>query len=317
MHSGRRRGGCNEARACMLDRWRRPGVSHRPPVHRIDDTLNSVCAQRLARVPRAHGACKGSGMRRAADTSVHRHSSMPDPHGSIPAQAGLAPGLSAAELASLAAHAANNISALLVAAVALADEDTGPSPPGQGHAILAAGMARLHTLSSALHLLALEPAQVTLVRAHKPPGLGQRVLDRLRDDLARESRLELGSCPPLDDLPSAVDRVTLQSLLACLVECARRRLPETRSARLTWSCARALPQGGGAPVAAAWVFAIDLGADPSAALYQPRPGITEHAVAHAAVLLQPLGVCIEAGSEDRYRLVLVSPSPSAEAVACR
>ncbi len=237
---------------------------------------------------------------------------MPDPHGSTPLQAGVSPVLPASELAAVAAHSANNIGALLVAAMVFLEDGTDSSPSVRGKAILASGMARLHTLSSALSLLALEPARVALVLAHKPLVLDGHTLDHLRGELAREPQLELVSCPPMDDLPSRIDRGALQSLLACMIECVRRRLPETLSARMTWSCVREVPGDAAVPGAATWVFAIDCGADASTVLYPTRDGIAERALAHAAVLLLPLGAQVEAGPDGRFRLLLAALPLSAE-----
>jgi hypothetical protein len=242
---------------------------------------------------------------------------MSDPQGAIRVQTGASPGLSTTELAAAASHAANNIGALLVAATVFLDDTTGSAPSVRGTETLAAGIARLHTLSAALSLLSLEPAQVALVQAHPPAALGAHTLDRLRDELAREPQLERGSCPPMDDLPSRIDRGTLQSLLACMVECTRRRLPETRSACLSWSCTPDVTPNGVPRAAATWVFDVDVGAGLSIALYPPRQGIAEHALAHAAQLLAPLGVHLEAGPGDRHRLLLVATPSTPEGRACR
>jgi hypothetical protein len=241
---------------------------------------------------------------------------MSDPLGSTRIQVGVLPGMSAAELAALAAHATNNIESLLLAAMVFLEDAAGRSQSVRGNAILATGMARLHTLSSALGLLALQPAPVALMLTHQPHVLGAHTLDRLREELAREPQLQLVSCPPLDDLPSRIDRGTLQSLLVCMIECVRRRLPETLSARLSWSCSRDVPPRDGAlPGATCWVFAVDFDADPATVLFQTHEGMADRALAHAAVLLQPLGIQIEAGLGGRCRLLLAAPPASAEDLA--
>lgn len=214
------------------------------------------------------------------------------------------------ELAAAAAHAANNAGALLEAAMVFIDDAAGSSQLVQGNAILAAGMARVRTLAAALNLLALEPAHVARVLAVEPFTLGAMALERLRDRLACEPQLAIAACPPLPDAYSRIDGTTLHSILTCLVECLRRRLPETHMARLSWSDGqRSAPPDPARPVR--WVFDItvddtEVPAGPSVALHPPRVGITEQALTHAGSLLAPLGVHIEAGHGDRYRLVLES-----------
>ena len=206
--------------------------------------------------------------------------------------------LTASQLSATAAHTANNASALLNAAMdVLAGCEETPALV-RGQSVLAVVAARVHTLAGALSLLAIEPKHVALAASLAPRPVHGSSLDLLMEDWLREPQIELLGGPSLHEARLLIDGSTMRALLVCMVDCARRRLPEGRRAQICWRCT-----GTPGPADPVWEFVVAFGPDATAA---GPAGLADHALALAAAQLGPLGVTLALDQEDRLGLQLRS-----------